>query len=33
MEEADSFFSGDKDAATVAGIIQNRIELYLQENS
>lgn len=33
MEEADSFFSGDKDAATVAGIIQNRIKLYLQENS
>ena len=33
MEEAESFFAGDKDAATVAGIIQNRVKLYLAEHS
>ncbi|MCM1119409.1 MAG: ABC transporter substrate-binding protein [bacterium] len=33
MEEAESFFAGDKDAATVAGIIQSRIRLYLAEHS
>ncbi|MCM1118117.1 MAG: extracellular solute-binding protein [bacterium] len=33
MEEAESFFAGDKDAATVAGLIQSRVRLYLAENS
>lgn len=32
MEEADAFFAGDKDAKTVAGIIQSRVQLYLNEN-
>ena len=31
MEEAGSYFSGDRDAAAVAGIIQNRVQLYLNE--
>lgn len=31
-EEAQPFFDGDKDARTVAGIIQNRVQLYLDEN-
>ena len=31
MEEADSFISGDKTAAQVAEIIQNRVQLYLDE--
>lgn len=31
MEEAGSYFSGDRDAAAVAGIIQNRVQLYLKE--
>ncbi|MCM1117838.1 MAG: extracellular solute-binding protein [bacterium] len=33
MEEAESFFAGDKDAVTVAGIIQSRVRLYLAEHS
>lgn len=32
QEEADAFFAGDKDARTVAGIIQSRVQLYLNEN-
>ncbi len=32
LEEADAFFAGDKDARTVAGIIQSRVQLYLNEN-
>ncbi len=31
LEEAGSYFSGDKDAAAVAGIIQNRVQLFLKE--
>ena len=31
-EEAEAFFSGDKDARTVANIIQSRVQLYLDEN-
>lgn len=31
LEEADSFFAGDKDAAAVAGIIQSRVQMYLAE--
>lgn len=31
-EEAEAFFAGDKDARTVAGIIQSRVQLYLNEN-
>lgn len=31
MEEAGSYFSGNRDAAAVAGIIQNRVQLYLKE--
>ncbi len=31
-EEAQPFFDGDKDARTVAGIIQSRVQLYLDEN-
>ncbi|MCM1118481.1 MAG: extracellular solute-binding protein [bacterium] len=31
LEELDSFFSGDKDAQTVAAMIQNRVQLYLNE--
>lgn len=31
-EEAEAFFSGDKDARTVAKIIQSRVQLYLDEN-
>ena len=31
VEEADSFISGDKTAAQVAEIIQNRVQLYLDE--
>lgn len=30
-EEVESYFSGSKDAATVADIIQNRVQLYLNE--
>lgn len=30
-EEVGSYFSGDKDAATVADIIQNRVQMYLNE--
>ena len=30
-EEAGSYFSGDKDIAAVASIIQNRVQLYLNE--
>lgn len=32
LEEADAFFAGDKDARTVANIIQSRVQLYLNEN-
>ncbi len=31
QEEAEPFFAGQKDAATVAEIIQNRIQIYLEE--
>ncbi|MCM1541070.1 MAG: hypothetical protein NC121_07400 [Blautia sp.] len=31
MEEAGAFFGGDKDAATVADIIQNRVSIYVGE--
>ncbi len=31
-EEAEAFFSGNKDARSVAGIIQSRVQLYLDEN-
>lgn len=31
-EEAEAFFSGNKDARTVAGIIQSRVQIYLDEN-
>lgn len=31
MEEAASYFSGNRDAAAVAGIIQNRVQVYLKE--
>lgn len=31
LEEAGSYFSGDKDVAAVADIIQNRVQLYLNE--
>lgn len=32
-EEVASFYAGDKDADTVAGIIQNRVRLYLDEQN
>jgi len=32
QEETEAFFAGDKDAQTVAGIIQSRVQLYLNEN-
>lgn len=31
-EEVDAFFNGDKDARTVANIIQSRVQTYLNEN-
>jgi hypothetical protein len=31
-EEAPAFFEGQKSAAEVAGIIQNRVSLYVSEN-
>lgn len=31
-EEAEEFFSGNKDARTVAGIIQSRVQVYLDEH-
>lgn len=31
LEEADTFFAGDKTAQEVAGIIQQRVDLYLKE--
>ena len=31
-EEADPFFKGQKSAADVANIIQNRIQIYVNEN-
>ena len=31
-EEAEAFFSGNKDARTVAGIIQSRVQVYLDEH-
>lgn len=31
-EEAEAFFSGQKSAADVAGLIQNRVQLYINEN-
>lgn len=30
-EEAESYFSGQKDAYTVVNIIQNRVSLYVEE--
>lgn len=33
LEEAESFFAGDKTAEQTAEIIQNRVKLYLSENS
>ena len=30
-EEAAAFFSGDKDAAEAAEIVQSRVQLYLDE--
>lgn len=33
MEEIDSFYNGDKDAAAVAEIIQNKVQLYLDEHN
>ncbi len=33
MEEAAAYFSGDKDIDTVVNIIQNRVQLYLDENT
>ncbi len=32
LEESGNYFSGDRDAAEVAGIIQNRVQLYLNEH-
>ena len=32
-EESEPFFKGQKSAADVAGIIQNRIQIYVNENS
>ncbi len=32
LEEAEAYFSGDKDVQAVADIIQNRVQLYLNEN-
>lgn len=32
MEEADSYFSGNKDVETVTELIQNRVQLYLNEH-
>lgn len=31
LEEASAYFSGVRDAAATAGIIQNRVQLYLKE--
>lgn len=31
LEESGSCFSGDRDAAAVAHVIQNRVQLYLNE--
>ncbi|MCM1120713.1 MAG: hypothetical protein NC543_15275, partial [bacterium] len=31
LEELNSYYSGDKDAETVAALIQNRVQLYLDE--
>jgi hypothetical protein len=31
MEEAEGYFSGDKDLESVCKILQNRAELYLKE--
>ena len=33
MEEAEPYFGGNKDLDTVIEIIQNRVQLYLYENS
>lgn len=33
LEEAEPFFQGQKSASDVAGIIQNRLQIYLKENS
>ena len=33
LEEAQPYFSGDKNIDTVIGIIQSRVQLYLDENS
>ena len=32
-EEADAFFQGQKSVGEVADIIQNRIQVYVNENS
>lgn len=32
-EESEPFFKGQKTAKDVAGIIQNRIQIYVNENS
>ena len=32
IEEAQSYFSGQKDAASVAKIIQSRVQIYVNEN-
>ncbi len=32
-EEAGSFFAGDRDAGSAAGLIQNRVQLYLNEQN
>ena len=32
VEEAQSYFSGQKDAASVAKIIQSRVQIYVNEN-
>lgn len=31
-EESEAFFAGDKTALEIAGVIQNRVRLYLDEN-
>ena len=32
-EEAQAYFAGDKTAQEAAGLIQNRVKLYVSENS
>lgn len=33
LEEAQSYFAGDKSAQDVAGVIQNRVTTYISEQS